>query len=132
MSIKLLDHKVMRSFIVFNSDLVEFFSNVETVEELPLSHEIIQPSDSDDGIYFIHYKFKYEPVDDENSDNEKLTELAIIDMFFRFEVRGENAQQTLEECVPAICYPYMRSFLSTLFANSGVESIYLPLWLYKK
>ncbi|WP_034171700.1 hypothetical protein [Acinetobacter sp. YZS-X1-1] len=130
MSIKLLDHKVMRSFIIFNSDLIDFFSNIKKVEDLPLSHEIIQPSDGDDGVYFIHYAFKYEPSEDEQS--EDLKELAVVDMFFRFEVLGENARQTLEECVPAICYPYMRSFLSTLFANSGVEPIYLPLWFYKR
>lgn len=58
MSIKLLDHKVMRSFIIFNSDLIDFFSNIKKVEDLPLSHEIIQPSDGDDGVYFIHYAFK--------------------------------------------------------------------------
>ncbi|MBJ9958412.1 hypothetical protein [Acinetobacter courvalinii] len=130
MSIKLLDHKVMRSFIIFNSDLIDFFSNIERVEDLPLSHDIIQPPDSSDGVYFIHYQFKYEPNEEDETD--ELKELAVVDMFFRFEVLGENAKKTLDDCVPSICYPYMRSFLSTLFANSGVEPIYLPLWFYKQ
>jgi len=131
MSIKLLDHKVMRSFVIFNSDLIDFFSNVKTVEDLPLDEKIITPSDSVDGIYFVHYRFNHEPESEDSSD--EVTELAIVDMFFRFEVIGEeNVEAKLKDCIPSICYPYMRSFLHTLFANSGVEPIYLPLWFYKE
>lgn len=130
MSIKLLDHKVMRSFIIFNSDLIDFFSNIETVNDLPLEVKIISP-DSTDGIYFVHYKLSHEP-EDENSPDE-VKELALVDMFFRFEVLEEdNIETKLKDCIPSICYPYMRSFLNTLFANSGVDPIYLPLWFYKE
>lgn len=130
MSIKLLDHKVMRSFIIFNSDLIDFFSNIETVNDLPLEVKIISPDDTD-GIYFVHYKLVYEPEDENNPDEVK--ELALVDMFFRFEVlKEENVETKLKDCIPSICYPYMRSFLNTLFANSGVNPIYLPLWFYKE
>ncbi|QER76085.1 hypothetical protein F3P16_13360 [Acinetobacter baumannii] len=132
MSIKLLDHKVMRSLVIFNSDLMDFFSNIKTVEELPLNHEIIKLDESDT-IYFVHYQFKHEPKVEDDS-NEDSRELAIVDMFFRFEVsdiESEQVNKKLEDCIPSICYPYMRSFLNTLFANSGVEPIYLPLWFYK-
>lgn len=134
MSIKLLDHKVMRSLVIFNSDLMEFFSNIKSVEDLPLDHDIIQPNDSSDGIYFVHYQFKHEPkIEGEN--NGEVHELAVIDMFFRFEVLNEkpdHVEKKLKDCIPSICYPYMRSFLNTLFANSGVEPVYLPLWFYKE
>lgn len=120
----------MRSLVIFNSDLMDFFSKVKTVEDLPLNHEIIQPTDSVDGIYFVHYQFKHEPKLLE--DNDEVKELAVIDMFFRFEVIDEEeVERKLNNCIPSICYPYMRSFLNTLFANSGVEPVYLPLWFYK-
>jgi len=131
MSIKLLDHKVMRSFIIFNSELIDFFSSIETVNDLPLEERIISPPDGPDGIYFVHYRLKHEPENENDSDEVK--ELALVDMFFRFEVLDEeNIETKLKDCIPSICYPYMRSFLNTLFANSGVDPIYLPLWFYKE
>ncbi|MDV7383481.1 hypothetical protein R4608_04520 [Acinetobacter baumannii] len=131
MSIRLLDHKVMRSFFIFNADLLNFFSNVETVEDLPLEEKIISPPDNSDGIYFVHYQLKHEPENEDGSD--EVTELAVVDMFFRFEVIDEdNIEQKLKDCIPSICYPYMRSFLTSLFSNSGVETVYLPLWFYKQ